>query len=178
MIKDVSKTFFNKFLGSATGKLILPQYQRSFSWNKNNISDFMKDLKLHAFSIEEDVWYLGSFFTVKISDNSKEILDGQQRLTTFFILLKELTLYYIEIEQRDNRSQFKELALSKLTKFIFSDDDSPRLSLDLGNKDSFYNYLNGTNNRTRTQDADGTRSTRERVCHVSRTGSWKTRQLR
>jgi uncharacterized protein with ParB-like and HNH nuclease domain len=141
LIKNVNKTYFNKFLGSGTGRLELPQYQRSFSWNKSNISDFMKDLKLHAFSVEEDVWYLGSFFTVKTTAVSKEILDGQQRLTTFFILLKELTLFNFDIEDLDNRNKFRDLALSKLTKFIFSDDDSPRLTLDLGNQKCFNDYL-------------------------------------
>lgn len=56
----------------------IPRYQREYSWGKDNIKTFLSDIK-------ED-YYLGNII-VSYEGNSTEIIDGQQRLITTFLIL-------------------------------------------------------------------------------------------
>lgn len=70
-------------------KLIIPFYQRSYVWDKEDWSKFYEDLYI-SMENEKD-HFLGSVL-IKESDNQKEgyVVDGQQRLTTFSLLLRSL----------------------------------------------------------------------------------------
>ncbi|MFD2562957.1 DUF262 domain-containing protein [Aquimarina rubra] len=65
----------------------IPDYQRPYSWDKENISDLIDDL-LTAFQRNNDEHYFcGSLVLVdNKSDNRYDIIDGQQRITTFTII--------------------------------------------------------------------------------------------
>lgn len=65
----------------------IPDYQRPYSWDKENISDLIDDL-LTAFQRNNDEHYFcGSLVLVdNESDNRYDIIDGQQRITTFTII--------------------------------------------------------------------------------------------
>ncbi|MFW6026686.1 MAG: DUF262 domain-containing protein, partial [Candidatus Woesearchaeota archaeon] len=68
----------------------IPDYQRRYSWEKQNINDFWYDLDNVDQSEEH---FLGSIVVIpkdKEIDGFRksEIVDGQQRLTTILILLK------------------------------------------------------------------------------------------
>jgi len=119
----------------------IPNYQRSYSWKEENIKDFLNDL-FHSF-IDSNEWFLGILYTNLIEKKSFNILDGQQRLTTFFLLLKELTLYFdnIPIEIED-RVRFQAEAERKINTVLFRSGES-RLTLDSANDKVFKNYLNG-----------------------------------
>jgi uncharacterized protein with ParB-like and HNH nuclease domain len=65
----------------------IPSYQRSYSWNKHNIEQFISDIK----DCKDD-FYLGHFLFegLKNSDSLLYVIDGQQRLTTCIIFLSVL----------------------------------------------------------------------------------------
>ncbi|CAL2086561.1 DUF262 domain-containing protein [Tenacibaculum sp. 190524A05c] len=65
----------------------IPDYQRPYSWDKENISDLIDDL-INAFkSKENENYFCGSIVLVENSnDNRFDIIDGQQRITTFTII--------------------------------------------------------------------------------------------
>lgn len=65
----------------------IPPYQRAFSWESNQINQFIEDLKR-----AQNEYFLGHFIFETRKTNTLFIIDGQQRLTTcviFFSALKE-----------------------------------------------------------------------------------------
>jgi len=69
---------------------LIPEYQRSYVWEEDNINDLLDDLWFAFENKKEDEYFLGSLVLKKTSEsnfNEYEVLDGQQRLTTFFILM-------------------------------------------------------------------------------------------
>lgn len=56
----------------------IPRYQREYAWEKKNVETLINDVK--------PGYYLGNIITFG-SDDKKEIIDGQQRLITIFLIL-------------------------------------------------------------------------------------------
>ena len=69
--------------------LIIPDNQRGYDWKEIHADDFWEDI----FEIEDrDIqrnFYLGSILLLDYKNNTYEIIDGQQRLTTIFIVIFE-----------------------------------------------------------------------------------------
>ena len=65
----------------------IPIYQRNYAWERDEIYALIKDV--HD-SLEKPVYYIGTLVTYKRDDNVFEVIDGQQRLTTIYIILKAL----------------------------------------------------------------------------------------
>lgn len=63
-------------------KYIVPIYQRSYAWEKNEIEQLIEDIKE-----SEGKYYLGNLIVDKIDENVFSVIDGQQRLTTIFLIL-------------------------------------------------------------------------------------------
>lgn len=82
--KSNISTIFEKFW------FIIPEYQRSYVWDTDNINDLLDDL-WYAFENRSDSeYFLGSLVLRDLNNGSYkeyEVLDGQQRLTTLFMLL-------------------------------------------------------------------------------------------
>ncbi len=84
-----SKTFNLKELFERN-YFVIPDYQRGFSWEEEQISDLAKDIENIAKL--DNFHYAGTIVaTVNPQDNNSfEIVDGQQRLTSLVILLNEI----------------------------------------------------------------------------------------
>ena len=65
----------------------IPIYQRNYAWERDEIYALIKDV--HD-SLKKPVYYIGTLVTYKRDDNVFEVIDGQQRLTTIYIILKAL----------------------------------------------------------------------------------------
>lgn len=61
----------------------IPRFQRPYSWDDENISDFWNDLIIN----KDDDYFIGSMVVFKKSKQQFGVVDGQQRLTTITILL-------------------------------------------------------------------------------------------
>ena len=78
----------------------IPSYQRGYRWSKNEVLDLLNDI--HNFSAKETktgekTWYcLQPLVLKKIKDNTYEVIDGQQRLTTIYLILYHLNQYLAE----------------------------------------------------------------------------------
>ena len=74
----------------------IPEYQRGFMWDEGNIEEFWQEVERIVTTDpgKEDVsdLFMGSVFLVDATDvgNGQEVIDGQQRLTTFTLLIKIL----------------------------------------------------------------------------------------
>lgn len=67
----------------------IPIYQRNYAWEREEINTLIKDV---YDSLEKPVYYIGTLVTYKRDDNIFEVIDGQQRLTTIYIILKALDI--------------------------------------------------------------------------------------
>lgn len=75
-------------LFSESIKYIIPLYQRAFAWEDEEINQLIEDIE--GINESNDTsYYLGSLI-VSQSDTGYEVIDGQQRLTTLFLVLKKL----------------------------------------------------------------------------------------
>lgn len=72
---------------------IIPIYQRNYAWSKEEIEQLLDDIN----DINRK-YYLGSLIVNKIERNRFEVIDGQQRLTTLFLLLSYLKYDSIKID--------------------------------------------------------------------------------
>ena len=74
---------------------LIPEYQRPYVWTPDNVNDLLEDLWFAYENSPEDEYFVGSLVLKKVTQSTfdeYEVLDGQQRLTTFallFTILKE-----------------------------------------------------------------------------------------
>lgn len=74
----------------------VPDYQREYVWQEEQVEQLLSDL-LDAYTEDSDkTYFLGTIVTFD-TGNQFELIDGQQRLTTFFILLCVLKKYIVSM---------------------------------------------------------------------------------
>lgn len=81
----------------------IPKYQRAYAWNSESVSDFVKDLK-NCFERRKSgspiSHFWGGILSVKssvagtVNQHEYEIIDGQQRIATFTLLVSCLVKTY------------------------------------------------------------------------------------
>ena len=65
----------------------IPDYQRPYAWNKDNLSDLIDDLFNAYQNSQKEKYFCGSLVLVYNKKSKRyDIIDGQQRTTTFIIL--------------------------------------------------------------------------------------------
>ncbi|MDR1583927.1 MAG: DUF262 domain-containing protein [Prevotellaceae bacterium] len=80
---------FNKYLSKNQAKYFnIPEYQRGYKWTKSLIKDLLKDIQ--NANVEDEKFYCLQNITIIQKDDKFNVIDGQQRLTTIFILLSYL----------------------------------------------------------------------------------------
>lgn len=84
----------------------IPNYQRPYSWNKEHVSELIDDLFTAYVNSRDKEYFCGSIVLV---ENQKEcrndIIDGQQRFTTFIIFLCVLrSLYDGQLTERNKNN--------------------------------------------------------------------------
>ena len=70
----------------------IPIYQRNYAWTEDEITDLIKDVHDSCKKNKDIPYYIGTLVTYKRGDNVYEVIDGQQRLTTIYIISKALKL--------------------------------------------------------------------------------------
>lgn len=82
---DSIKRFTLEELSGSTDKYIVPLYQRAYAWTQKEIRQLIDDVN----DFDEEQYYLGSLIVHKRED-AFEVIDGQQRLTTLYLLFTVL----------------------------------------------------------------------------------------
>ncbi|WP_139541623.1 DUF262 domain-containing protein [Helicobacter pylori] len=76
----------------------IPIYQRPYQWTEENCEKLLDDLFFNYEDDREGDYFCGSLVLITISKDSKattyDIVDGQQRLSTFILLAKVLATLY------------------------------------------------------------------------------------
>jgi uncharacterized protein with ParB-like and HNH nuclease domain len=73
-----------------TKTYVIPVYQRNYAWEEDEITALIKDVYDSFVKNKNDFYYIGTLVTYKRGDSIYEVIDGQQRLTTIYIILKVL----------------------------------------------------------------------------------------
>ena len=71
-----------------TKTYVIPIYQRNYAWEEDEINALIKDVYDSFAKNKNDYYYIGTLVTYKRGDSVYEVIDGQQRLTTIYIILK------------------------------------------------------------------------------------------
>lgn len=122
----------------------IPKYQRGYAWEKSEVDDFIDDMTKcfdqrkanspinHFFggivSVEHDV-------SGVVSQKSFELVDGQQRLATFVLLIASIIVLYKELEKEasdtndiHNKNIIEKRILSLSQRFIEFEQENNRVS--------------------------------------------------
>ncbi len=99
-------------------QFFIPKYQRGYRWTKQLVKDLLDDIDEFIQSKKQEkqggTYSLQPLVVKQHTNNKWEIIDGQQRLTTIYLLLsflKSEIQYGIEYETRANSKEY----LSKIT---------------------------------------------------------------
>ncbi len=90
----------------------IPIYQRPYQWTKENCEKLLDDLFFNYEDDRESDYFCGSLVLIAISKDSKattyDIVDGQQRLSTFILLAKVLADLYNDCLDTKNLEHLQE----------------------------------------------------------------------
>lgn len=71
-------------------QFFIPAYQRGYRWTKRQVTDLLNDLKEFQQKAKKKEFYCLQPIVVKKNEDKWEVVDGQQRLTTIYIILNYL----------------------------------------------------------------------------------------
>ena len=89
---NVSKSPVDDFLNtSKKNRFVIPEYQRPYSWEEEQVLalfDDIWDFSIQNANDESKFYFLGTIVSFVNENGEMEIIDGQQRITTLFLLFK------------------------------------------------------------------------------------------
>lgn len=86
---EVNKQSVRQLLETGKNKkFIIPEYQRPYAWSDEQIQVLFDDLVEYTINDSESTYFLGTIVAYENDDQEQEIIDGQQRITTLFLLLR------------------------------------------------------------------------------------------
>ena len=109
---SINDIYFSNWGTSVLYKI--PIYQRNYAWEREEIYALIKDV---YDSLEKSVYYIGTLVTYKRDENIYEVIDGQQRLTTIFIILKALGIETIANHLTYSARKVSAMTIEKMPKF-------------------------------------------------------------
>lgn len=132
----------------------IPAYQRHFTWDKSSIEELITDICTHISTLNKDIpYHLGSLVLAQKKDSlCYEIIDGQQRCITLWLILHALlkALNQNQPFTADNKLKFSEVRtlankfLEKIqNKGVITDEDRKTFSENGGTHNLLiaYDYL-------------------------------------
>lgn len=92
---EVNKQSVEALLGSGKkNPFVIPEYQRPYAWTDEQVETLFEDLWEFTTTIggteNESSYFLGSVVSYENEDGEQEIIDGQQRITSLFLLLRAI----------------------------------------------------------------------------------------
>ena len=117
-------------------RLRVPKYQRNYAWDDEHVTDLLDDLA-GAIEKNEPRHFVGSIVLTRLSKEDLEIVDGQQRLATAFMVLCAIRDYF----KTQNDTTRADAVTSKYicTSDLKSKAMLARLALN-GNDNAFFQY--------------------------------------
>jgi hypothetical protein len=145
-IKPAAHDFKEMF---EVGTFRVPRYQRAFDWDGDQVGDFARDVvevvqaRLKGSSSRH---FFGAVISIHEHQSAFEIVDGQQRLTTYLLSLKELRDRWLQLGEaaRTKKKQVSKRAFERAEEVqqIVLIGPQPRLELSKRDKDYFADLIN------------------------------------
>ena len=66
---------------------IIPDYQREYVWQEKEVNKLLQDIVDEYESTDNEEYFIGTILVSGAANNTLEVIDGQQRLTTLFLTL-------------------------------------------------------------------------------------------
>lgn len=104
-------------MASAKMKFFIPSYQRGYRWAKEQVTALLSDLKEYEDGPRDGHFYCLQPLVVTPRGDEWEVVDGQQRLTTIFLILRQFS-------PNQPRFQLKYERHSDDLEHLTKDDDS------------------------------------------------------
>ncbi|MDQ6468139.1 DUF262 domain-containing HNH endonuclease family protein [Exiguobacterium acetylicum] len=87
----------------------VPIYQRNYAWNELQILQLIEDIDSAILDDEDQTYFLGNLIVNQTDNNVYEVIDGQQRLTTLYLLERYLKFSFskeaLRFEARDTSNR-------------------------------------------------------------------------
>lgn len=145
----------------------IPFFQRAYVWGQNEWEQLFEDLKMSFENNKEH--FLGSIILKQLQTNAGEgtkrsLIDGQQRLTTFSILVKSLYDLLEDDDKADYANYlFKRPTKEKIPKIQHSKID--KISFDRILQAENHKKITETNNKSNTNKTDKKTKNRLFACY-------------
>ena len=160
---NIDQSSIKKLFEDKKSDFLIPDYQRPYAWGEEECQTLWDDIFEFAFPDDnkdkfnkDEEYYLGPIVTFKNSDNKKEIIDGQQRLTTLMLLLRAFYSKFSNMKDENSIQTRETIARCIWKTDEFGKPDLNALKIDSevatdNDKDEFLKIL-------RTGDAVGLKS--------------------
>lgn len=107
---EVNKQSVKDFLGSGKSKpFIIPEYQRPYAWTDEQAETLFEDLWEFAATSggteRDSSYFLGSVVAYENENDEQEIIDGQQRITSLFLLLRAIYTKLCDIPESEREKK-------------------------------------------------------------------------
>lgn len=121
---SVNKQTIEQFLLNARRKpFVIPEYQRPYSWTNEQIDTLFRDIweftSNDGGTKKDGTYFLGSIVSYENEDGEQEIIDGQQRITSLFLLFRAI---YTKLTVTDEKSPEAINFISKIEPLIWKAD--------------------------------------------------------
>ncbi|GAA9102164.1 hypothetical protein HpHA157_04670 [Helicobacter pylori] len=106
-LKDILATEFSAYYQ-------IPTYQRPYQWTEKNCEKLLDDLFENYEYHKKDDYFCGSLVLIAIGKDSEtnaetyDVVDGQQRLSTFILLAKVLATLFLERLTEESKEYLQE----------------------------------------------------------------------
>lgn len=126
---EVNKQSVKQLLESGKEKLfVIPEYQRPYGWNNDQIITLFDDLweftemrvDKQKYPNSSNTYFLGSIVSFENANGEQEIIDGQQRITSLFLLLRAL---YSHIEREETHTKEAENFMTQIEAAVWHTDN-------------------------------------------------------
>lgn len=112
---EVNKKNVKQLLASGkTKKFVIPEYQRPYAWSDEQIQTLFDDLVEYtqehndeSDESDESTYFLGTIVAYENDQKQQEIIDGQQRITSLFLLLRAIYTKLESMTETPKSKNFK-----------------------------------------------------------------------
>jgi hypothetical protein len=96
----------------ADRNVVVPPYQRPYSWTDEQITDLLRDLS-DAIRDKDSEYFLGTIVLTKNNEGSHFVIDGQQRLATISIFICAIRNYFHGVGDKERADGIHQAYLAR-----------------------------------------------------------------